>query len=190
MKDKILLRALKDAPFDGWSMDALRLAAENVGAKRQMADALFPNIGAATRYVGEFFDGQMMDALSSIDTTKLRVRDKIAKAIETRLDLMAPYKNGLRVAFAHWMRPMRSLGAARPLWASADHIWNWAGDTVTDYNRYTKRALLSGVMASTVLFWLQDDSPASAATRQFLDRRINNVLTVGKFLGGMKKKAA
>jgi ubiquinone biosynthesis protein COQ9 len=76
------------------------------------------------------------------------------------------------------------------LWRSADRIWTWAGDTATDYNHYTKRALLSGVMASTTLFWMQDNSPASAASRAFLDRRIDNVLNIGRLLGTLKKKAA
>lgn len=190
MKEKILLRALENAPLNGWSMNALRMAAKDAGQKPQMTDALFGSIAGATGAVSAIFDDQMMDALSSIDSEKLRVRDRIAKAVTVRLDLMAPYKDGLRVALAHWARPLRSLHAAKPLWRSADQIWDWAGDTARDYNHYTKRALLSGVMASTLLFWLQDNSPAHTATKQFLDRRISNVLSVGKLLGSMKKKAA
>lgn len=190
MKEKILLQALKDAPLNGWSMDALRIAAQDMGQKPQMADALFCSIAGATRGISDIFDAQMMDSLKNIDSENMRVRERVAKAVQIRLDLMAPYKDGLRVALSFRSRPSRSLSGAKSLWKSADQIWNWAGDTASDYNHYTKRALLSGVMASTTLFWLQDNSPAHAATKQFLERRISNVLNVGKFLGSMKKKAA
>jgi len=190
MKDTIIDIALKDAPFEGWSMDSLRLAAEKAGQKPQMADALFSDVAGATKYISVFFDTRMMQQLENMDVEKMRVRERIAAAVQTRLDLMAPYREGLKIALAHYARPLRSLRAAKPLWESADKIWVWAGDTASDYNRYTKRGLLSGVMASTLLFWLQDNSPGNAATRQFLDRRISNVLSVGKVIGNFRKKAA
>ena len=47
-------------------------------------------------------------------------------------------------------------------------------------NWYTKRATLSGVYGSTVLYWLGDDSAGDARTRAFLDRRIADVMQVEK----------
>jgi ubiquinone biosynthesis protein COQ9 len=181
LKDKIIAKALENAPFDGWSVSALRKACEDTGVNPQMAEALFADgTRAATRHVADMYDRRMMAQLKSVDSATLRVRERIARAVMTRLDLMAPQRQGLRAAVA---RP-----SARVLWHSADLIWDWAGDTATDYNRYTKRALLSGVMASTMLFWLQDTTPRFAATRAFLDRRIENVLSIGRILG--KRKAA
>lgn len=188
MKDKIIQHALIDASHAGWSMSGLREAARMQGQNPQMADALFPSMTAATEYLADMFDRLMLEQLKNIDRDSMRIRDRIATAVQTRLDLMAPYRDGLHVVLAHWARPLRSLRAAKPLWRSADKIWVWAGDTATDYNHYTKRALLSGVMASTILFWLQDNSPGSAATRGFLDRRIDNVLTAGRLLGTLRSR--
>lgn len=186
MKDRIVLQALQDAPAQGWSMEALRLAAKACGQKPQMADALFDSIHDAGAHLSDLFDRRMMEQLESIDAGNMRVRDRIATAVQTRLDLMAPYRDGLRLICQARMRMLKNL------WRSADQIWVWAGDTATDYNHYTKRALLSGVMASTFLFWLNDNSSGYAATRAFLSRRIENVLTAGKFLGtlGKRKTAA
>src|SRR3546814_10685041 len=58
------------------------------------------------------------------------------------------------------------------LYRTVDAIWYAAGDRATDYNFYTKRALLAGVYSSTLLFWLNDKSENFAATWAFLDRRI------------------
>ncbi|NBX65473.1 MAG: COQ9 family protein [Proteobacteria bacterium] len=189
LKDAIALAALDDAPFDGWTMAALGRAAQNLGKPALMAEALFPEgIADATRHVTDIFDRRLMAELKGIKTQDLRVRERIALAVMTRFQIMTPYKPGLRVALAVWTNPFQAPRAAKTLWASADKIWVWAGDTATDYNHYTKRALLSGVMASGLLFWLQDQSPKGADTRAFLERRIDSVLALGRLVG--RRKAA
>ena len=60
-------------------------------------------------------------------------------------------------------------------------IWTWAGDDATDYNRYTKRGLLSGVIGATMAYWLQqNDDATNAKTFAFLNNRIENVVTIGQ----------
>jgi ubiquinone biosynthesis protein COQ9 len=59
-------------------------------------------------------------------------------------------------------------------------MWRIAGDTSTDYNHYTKRLMLGGVYASTLLVWLDDASEGFIETRSFLDRRIDDVMKIEK----------
>jgi ubiquinone biosynthesis protein COQ9 len=59
-------------------------------------------------------------------------------------------------------------------------MWRAAGDTATDYNFYTKRALLAGVFSSTVAVWLDDTSEDLSDTESFLRRRIENVMEIEK----------
>ena len=33
-------------------------------------------------------------------------------------------------------------------WESADHLWRWAGDEATDWNHYSKRTILSGILTT------------------------------------------
>ena len=75
--------------------------------------------------------------------------------------------------------------AARLSWRSADVMWRLAGDTATDYNHYSKRAILSAVYGSTLLAWLQDESEGSADTAAFLDRRIDQVMQFEKWKAGI-----
>jgi ubiquinone biosynthesis protein COQ9 len=191
IKDKIILQALLNAPHAGWNSSALKAAAIELGHGALMVDALFADgMRDATRHVAVVFDTLLQAKLNQTNPDALRIRDRITQAVWWRLEIMTPYREGVCVALAYWARPMRTLYAAKTLWASADAIWIWAGDTATDYNRYTKRALLSGVMASTMLFWLQDRTPQFTATQDFLDRRIDNVLTLGRALSGGKRKTA
>ena len=59
-------------------------------------------------------------------------------------------------------------------------MWRIAGDVSTDFNHYSKRALLIGVYGSTSLIFLDDDSEGLADTRAFLDRRIDDVMRFEK----------
>ncbi len=55
-------------------------------------------------------------------------------------------------------------------------MWRLAGDTATDYNHYSKRAILTGVYGSTMTVFLNDESEDFSETRAFLARRIDNVM--------------
>ncbi len=61
----------------------------------------------------------------------------------------------------------------------SDEIWHLAGDTDVSGSWYTKRASLSGVYAAAELFMTQDASPGFVETEQFLDRRLQEVRSVG-----------
>ena len=78
--------------------------------------------------------------------------------------------------------------AATTLWRTVDAIWYAAGDTATDFNYYTKRGLLAGVYSATVLYWLEDKSEGQAATWEFLDRRIADVMRVPQILGSLRER--
>jgi ubiquinone biosynthesis protein COQ9 len=69
----------------------------------------------------------------------------------------------------------------RLLYDTVGAIWYAAGDTATDFNFYTKRALLAGVYAATTLYWLEDRSPGIEDTLAFLDRRISDVMTIPRY---------
>ena len=107
-------------------------------------------------------------------------RDRIGALLMHRFTTLKPHKEALRRALATLAMPQNAATGAKLAWRSADRIWRLAGDTATDYNHYTKRAMLIGVYASTSLIFLDDDSDDLAATRAFLDRRIGNVMQVEK----------
>jgi len=188
IKNQILIAALEDVPFDGWQWDVVQNAAEKAGHDRAMADAVFPEkLTSILKYFSEWADIQMMDELEKIDPDALKIRERVQKGVEARLTVLDKHKESVRAASAYWMHPFRKQTAAKQVWKTADHIWKWAGDTAADYNHYTKRFLLSGVITTTFLFWLQDKSDNHEKTIEFLKRRIDNVLTFGKAVSGVKK---
>lgn len=190
VRDAILVQALPNIAFDGWTWDVAVQAAQSAGYDKAMADAVFP--GGLPDLVGHFSDWtdrQMLDGLKGIDPGSLRIRDRVKAGVMGRIEVMMPWREAARRAMIYWAVPTRHFQAGRVLWRSADQIWVWAGDTAKDYNHYTKRVLLSGVISTTTLAWLNDETGDLAAIEPFLDRRIENVLQLGKLLGRQRKRA-
>lgn len=184
IKTKILLNALEDVPFDGWTWQGAQAAAVKSGFGEDMALAVFPEkLPSLLQYFSEYCDAQMLAALEDIDFDDLRIRDRIKLSVQTRLKFCETYKEAVRAASTYWLSPGRQIQAGKIVWRTADVIWHRAGDMAQDYNYYSKRGLLSGVITSTTLYWLNDNSENHQDTLAFLERRIENVLVVGKFTG-------
>lgn len=170
---------LMHVPFDGWSDKAVEAGAADLGVKPEVARLVFP--GGAIEMVETMIksaDAKMAAALDTDEFRALKVREKITRAIRTRLEQAAPHREAIRRAAQMLAFPGHALRAAKASWATADAIWRAAGDTSTDFNHYSKRALAGGVYASTLLYWLGDESEDFADTWAFLDRRIADVMRI------------
>ncbi len=176
-RDRVLDAALAHVPFDGWSDDTLRRAARDADMPLAEVRALFPrgavDLAMAFHRRG---DARLAARLAELDMGEMRYRDRVAKAIWLRLE--AVDKEAVRRAATLFALPMHAADGARALWETADAIWTALGDTSTDGNWYSKRATLSGVYASVVLYWLGDDSMDQHETRGFIDRRIDDVMRI------------
>jgi ubiquinone biosynthesis protein COQ9 len=120
--------------------------------------------------------------LARIDTEELqtlRVRERIARLVRARLEVLTPHREALRRATAARLLPGNALTATASLWRTVDLMWAVAGDRANDFSYYTKRSLLAAVWSSTFLFWLDDRSDGLEATWGFLERRIDNVMQIG-----------
>jgi len=188
IRETLLLATLPHVPFDGWSDAALRAGAEDAG--RSPAEALnaFPAGPAeALALFSDWADRQMLARLEKTDLAAMKVREKVAAGVRLRLEVLEPHKEAVRRGLAFLSLPPNAGQGLKGLYRTVDAIWTMAGDRATDYNYYTKRLLLAGVLSSTTLFWLNDRSEGHEATWAFLERRIDEVLKVGGRLGKTMK---
>ena len=190
IRDSILRAALPHVAFDGWRWEMIEWATEEAGYEASVARAVFPDrIKDVLDGFADLADREMLLALKDTNIDDLRIRDRIRTALIARYEWLKPHKEALRHSVQFWMVPTRKPRGAKIVWRTADRIWDWAGDTATDYNHYTKRGLLSGILVSATLFWLNDASEHMDNTKSFIDRRIKNVMQFGKVLGKIKKSA-
>jgi ubiquinone biosynthesis protein COQ9 len=182
---RLLDAAIGLAPDCGWTWRTIRLAASRAGLSEAEASLLVPNGGAdLVALLWRRHDAQGMAVLAEVDPRSLKVRERISRAVQARVEAAAAdgpatqRMNGF-LALPHHM----ALGA-RLLWDSVDALWRWAGDTATDENHYSKRMILSGVLGPAIAIRL---ASGRAAAEGYVFRRIADVMAFEKWKAGLPK---
>src|SRR5205814_464387 len=85
--------------------------------------------------------------------------------------------------------PARAPPALKLVYRTVDAIWYAAGDRPTDFNFYTKRALLAAVYSATTLCWLDDRSPDGSTTEAFLARRLDEAMAIPGIVARLRAAA-
>lgn len=178
---------LPHVAFDGWSDTAFRAAVADTNMSLQEARAACPRgaIDLAILFHKQG-DAAMVAALDNADLSDFRFRDKIAHAIRLRLDAVED-KEAVRRGTVLFALPHMAPEGSKLIWGTADAIWTALADKSDDVNWYTKRATLSAVYGSVVLYWLGDDSVEGQSTTAFIDRRIDNVMQFESFKAAVNK---
>ncbi len=190
-RDAALDALLARVPDQGWTLQALRDGLSETGADPRDAELLFP--GGAADMIEAFCDladRRMEQAAEAEGVAALRLSQRVRALIALRLRQNAPHREAIRRALAILALPRHAGLAARCTARTVDAIWHAAGDRSADFSWYTKRAILTGVYGSTLLFWLRDQSEDFADTLAFLDRRLAGVARIGKARGRLFRRAA
>ncbi len=178
----VLAPGIADAAvFDGWTDAALVAAAQLERIDPDVARLAFP--GGAMDMIAAWtasVDLAMAKSLTADKLATMKIRVRIRSLVEARLAAIAGREEALRRALAIMAMPQNVLRAGKLGWASADAMWRLAGDTATDYNHYTKRAILGSLYASTLAVFVADESDGKSETRAFLDRGIEGVMRFEK----------
>lgn len=187
LRDRILEAALPHVPFDGWTLTAMRRGAVDAGYTPADAERVFA-FGTAdmVAHYCRLADRRMVEELERRNVSTLKIRDRVATGVRVRLEQATPHREAKRRAVAILSMPQNAPLATRALYNTVDAIWRAAGDTSTDWNFYSKRALLAGVYGSTMLFWLNDRSENLEDTWAFLDRRIDDVMRIPRITARLR----
>ncbi|TMJ15623.1 MAG: COQ9 family protein [Alphaproteobacteria bacterium] len=171
----------ENAVFDGWSDSALAMAASTLGVPAARARLAFPR--GALDMIDGWFDSIDRAAAAAFPLERveaMKIRERIRELVMFRIEVANPHKEALRRALAILAQPQNVLEGSRLAWRAADRMWRIAGDKATDFNFYSKRAILMGVYGSTTLVYMNDEGPELTETRAFLDRRIDDVMKFEK----------
>ncbi|MEM7190176.1 MAG: COQ9 family protein [Pseudomonadota bacterium] len=186
-RETLLKAALPEIGFDGWSTKTLQAAIAETGTDSGLARLAFPR-GPMDMVLGfhRMADHWLDEDLDGHDLESMRIRERVTFCVRRRIELIAPHREAVRRGVSFMALPPNAPEGAKALWQTADLIWRRCGDTATDYNWYTKRAILSGVYSSTVLYWLGDQDPRAESTWEFLDRRIEGIMRFEKTKASLK----
>ena len=187
IRRKLALPLGENAVFDGWTSAAVASAANSQTVQPAQARLALPKdqagkidlyIQGVDRSLEEWFTPERLEGL--------KIREKIRAIVWKRLEIMEPAREAIRRALSILAMPQNVAAGLKMGWRTADVMWRIAGDTSTDYNHYTKRMMLGGVYASTLMVWLDDETEGWTETGAFLDRRIDDVMKIEKLKADWK----
>lgn len=188
MREAILARALPHAAFDGFTDQVLQKAGAEAGASKAEIARLFEEGPISlVEFYSASTDAEMERRLAAMDLKAMKIRQRIAAAVKTRLAILKPHKEAARRAAALLSLPMHAALGAKLVYRTVDAMWRAAGDTATDFNFYTKRGILAGVYGATAMRWFNDTSEDEQPTEDFLAARIENVMQFEKFKSKAKE---
>lgn len=189
-KRAIIKASLPFIAQEGWTLPALERGANALGLDTLAIWRLFPDsLKDAVATYSDWIDAQMSEKMSQLlAVSEFKTREKIFWAVRLRLECLSEAPLVAKKAAFFLSNPAYIPLGTRLLSKTVHQMWILAGDTATDYNFYTKRALLMGVYGSTLLFWFQDTSLNFEKTWAFLNSRIDNVMMIQKIRPTCSKK--
>ena len=183
-EQRVLDEAVRLAPRLGWNAGMARAAALAAGLNAGEAQLLLPQGPRdLAALLSRRHDQVALASLASLDPAPAKIRDKIRQGVIARLDAAAGDAETLRKLAAFLLFPTNTPLALTLVWESADVLWRWAGDTATDENHYSKRAILSGILVSTLAV---DMASGRESALRHLEARIDNVMAFETWKAGIK----
>jgi ubiquinone biosynthesis protein COQ9 len=185
VKQQLLESALRIVPFEGWSLSALDEICKKAGYELNTDQLFFPN-GPLDfiKYYHQQLDQRMV---TNINSQNLGVRESISKALFWRFEQYEKDRIFVINSFRLLCLPSNFFAAKQLHWKTVDLIWYDIGlDKSTDFNYYSKRGLLYMVYTSAFLYWISDDSENLIDTKNYVIRRLNSVVSLGKNFSKIK----
>ncbi len=178
---QLLDGVIEDSVFDGWNDSTLKETAKRLDISEGDRILAAPDgISTLLEYWAEKADNHTTQVLVTEDLSDLKIRERIALGVRTRIAYFSDNKEAARRAAHAVAAPWRATLGPKLIWNAADTIWSALGDKSTDANWYSKRAVLSGVLGSTFSTWLASEEDEDEASWAYLDDRIENVMQFEK----------
>ena len=160
---RVLDAAIALAPGLGWNSRLVARAGDQAGLAPGETTLLMPG-GARdlAALLSRRHDQAALAALAGLDPKTLKMRERISRGVEARLDASAADGEAVRRWAGFLALPSNLPLALRLVWESADVIWRWAGDRATDENHYSKRAILAVILITTLAIRLNAGPEAAS----------------------------
>jgi len=196
-QNKLLTEALKFVSTHGWSSQSIAEASKELDLSPSLMNSFETAEDAAL--VLFFLDLKMVDLENFLIELKekhikehgrVKINQFVFEACKEMMSYLIPYLDKWPSALTILADPKHPINLKKTLkhhTEVVDLIWHYAGDTSTDYNWYSKRILLSGVINATQLQMIQDKSENFEDTWVFLEQRLKDVATIGMGINNFRK---
>ncbi|XP_050167278.1 ubiquinone biosynthesis protein COQ9, mitochondrial isoform X3 [Myiozetetes cayanensis] len=185
LQRRILTAALEFVPEHGWTAEAIAEGAKTLGLSVAAAgmfhsdgsELILHFVSECNAKLSELLEKEQK--LVQLGEAEKKPTDEFLRdAVEARLRMLIPYIEKWPQALSVLLLPRNIPSSLSLLTSMIDDIWHYAGDQSTDFNWYTRRAVLTGIYNTTELVMLQDSSPDFEDTWRFLENRVADAMNM------------
>ena len=172
-------------PYYRWDMQLIHEVEAECGFESNYHYVIFgDDIADIVDFYEKWQDDLMLKFLKD-EQQITKVRDKIAKAVKIRIakcsSIIHHKKNR-----DYFLQFQTAAQMPKIVWRSSDVIWRYAGDKSIDFNYYSKRAILSSLYISSIMYYIANCSDNNEKFEQFVDQAIAKILNIGNLTKQLK----
>ncbi|NXS51483.1 COQ9 protein, partial [Brachypteracias leptosomus] len=185
LQHRILAAALDFVPEHGWTAEAIAEGAKSLGLSVAAAGMFHSDgselvlhfVAECNTRLAELLE-QEQKRVQLGEAEKKPTDQFLREAVEARLRMLIPYIEKWPQALSILLLPHNIPSSLNLLSTMIDDILHYAGDQSTDFNWYTRRAVLTGIYNTTELVMMQDSSPDFEDTWRFLENRVTDAMNM------------
>lgn len=185
IKKNILKESKKYIPTHGWNDNLFTLISSNNKYKISTLNSLFPSgyISLLKFYLEEMNKSFLLKA-KKLNLGNMRTHIKVRELILLKINLYELEKQIIKKTYFTLLLPKYFNISSYALYKTVDEIWFIAGDHSTDFNYYSKRAILAAIYSSVIFHWISNNDIKS--TTNFLDLQLKRVSKIPKVKSKIK----
>jgi len=179
IRNEILSEAKPYVIKYGWSEEMFKRMAKKSKYENCTVLSLFPDgyVSLTQLYLDEI-NTKMTYKSKKINFIRLKVHERIRELCILRFNIMQKEKKIINKTFFYLLLPYNYKFCLRNLYKTVDQIWYLAGDSSTDFNFYSKRAILASIYSTTLLHFVNNNN--FDETINLLNKQLKRVSRIPK----------
>ena len=163
----------------GWNEEMFSKVAKNSKYDTAVVLSLFPEgyISLIQVYLDEI-NAKMTEESKKLNLIRFKVHERIRELCILRFKIMTKEKKIVCKTFLHLLLPNNYNFSLKNLYKTVDQIWYLAGDSSTDFNFYSKRAILASIYSTTIIHFINNDN--FEETISLLNKQLKKVSKIPK----------
>ena len=188
-KQRFLNHFISIVQKNSWNIESFNKAQKKLKYSSNLLKVLFPNkLNDLVFYFSDFINKKMITAYKKKRINKKSLRLQILTLLKIRFSILNEYKSVIKESMVFLCSPSKQLLSSKLIFKTADFMWISINDKSTDYNFYTKRAILGTIYSVVILFWLNDKSNKLDKTYNLLEKLIMNMNFISSLKECLKEK--
>ena len=172
---KIILEISKKYIFKhGWNKNLFTQISNDKKINIHNLNSLFPEgYISLLKFYLENLNKDFILRAKKLNLNNLRVHIKVRELILLKLKLYESERQIIKKTYFALLSPKNFNISSYALYKTVDEIWFLAGDNSTDFNFYSKRAILASIYSSVIFYWINKND--MELTKKFLDKQLSRV---------------